>query len=71
MLFTPEGGDVAGYLVHGEIGKRYAAMDWEQGPLGLPTSDERNVPNTDLIEQSFEFGKLTYVPTGVLVEITK
>ncbi|AYR03592.1 lysin A [Gordonia phage BobBob] len=69
VLFTPVGGPVEGFVVHGEIGKRYAAMDWEQGPLGLPTSDERPVPNTDLIEQRFEFGKLTYVPTGVLVEL--
>ncbi|AYR02678.1 endolysin [Gordonia phage Bizzy] len=69
VLFTPVGGPVDGFVVHGEIGKRYAAMDWEQGPLGLPTSDEVRVNGSDLIEQRFEFGKLTYVPTGVLVEL--
>ncbi|UTN91695.1 lysin A [Gordonia Phage StorminNorm] len=69
VLFTPVGGPVDGFVVHGEIGKRYAAMDWEQGPLGLPTSDEVRVDGSDLIEQRFEFGKLTYVPTGVLVEL--
>lgn len=70
VLFTPDGGPAAGYVVHGEIGKRYAAMDWEQGPLGLPTSDEVTQDDGTIV-QTFEGGKLTYVPTGVLVDLVK
>lgn len=70
-LFVPKGGPVSGFLVHGEIGKRYALMGWETGPLGLPTSDEQKVPNTDNIVQFFEHGDLRWSPTGVIVNLTK
>ncbi|QCG77603.1 endolysin [Gordonia phage Fairfaxidum] len=70
VLFVPKGGPTAGYLVHGEIGRRYAAMGWETGPLGLPTSDEEKVAGTDNITQTFQRGRLTWSPTGVVVTLT-
>lgn len=69
VLFVPNGGPVAGFLVHGEIGKKYAAMGWEGGPLGLPTSDEQKVSGTDNIVQFFEHGDLRWSPTGVIVNL--
>lgn len=60
-----------GYYVHGEIGKKYAAMRWEQGALGWPTSDEQRVPDTDNIVQHFEHGSLRWSPTGVIVDLEK
>lgn len=69
VLFCEFGGPKAGYLVHGEIGKRYAAMGWETGPLGLPTSDEQKVAGTDNIVQTFEHGALRWSPTGVIVTL--
>lgn len=71
VLFVVTGSDPRGFLVHGEIGKRYAAMDWEKGPLGLPVSDEQPVAGTDNITQIFEKGRLTWSPTGVIVEMEK
>ena len=67
VLFVPSGGTPS--LVHGEIGKKYAAMGWETGALGLPTSDEQKVAGTDNIVQFFEHGDLRWSPTGVIVNI--
>jgi len=69
VLFAVKGGDPKGYLVHGLIGKRYAEMGWENGALGLPTSDEQKVPGTDNILQTFQHGSLRWSPTGVLVDL--
>lgn len=70
-LFVPKKDlGISPALVHGEIGKRYALMGWETGPLGLPTSDEQKVPGTDNIAQFFEHGRLTWSPTGVIVNLT-
>ena len=70
VLFVPKGGPAAGFLVHGEIGKKYAAMGWETGVLGLPTSDEQPVAGTDNIVQFFEHGDLRWSPSGVIVNLT-
>lgn len=68
VLITPEGGDERGYLVHGEIGKIYAAQGWEQGPLGMPRSDEYSYPEMGegCIRQDFAGGSLVWTPTGVV-----
>lgn len=71
VLFVVKGGAAAGYLVHGEIGKAYAASGWETGPLGLPTSNEIKVSGTDNIVQHFQHGSLTWSPTGVVVTMKK
>lgn len=70
VLFAVKGGPEKGFLVHGEIGKRYMVMGWETGPLGLPTSDEQPVEGTDNIVQFFEHGDLRWSPTGVIVTLT-
>ena len=70
VLFAVKGGPEKGFLVHGEIGKRYMAMGWETGPLGLPTSDEQPIKGTDNIVQFFEHGDLRWSPTGVIVTLT-
>lgn len=67
QLLVQDGGRVQGYLVHGEIWKRYAAMGFEQGPLGWPVSEEHAVEGTDNIRQDFENGSLVWSPTGVAV----
>lgn len=69
VLMVQTGGSAAGHVVHGEIGKRYATLGWETGPLGWPTSDEQPVAGTDNITQAFEHGRLTWSPTGVVVQI--
>ncbi|EHR63629.1 PQQ-dependent sugar dehydrogenase [Saccharomonospora cyanea] len=33
------------HAVWGEVRKRWAAMKWERGPLGYPTTDERRTPD--------------------------
>lgn len=69
VLMVAKGGDPRGALVHGEIGKRYAAMGWESGPLGWPTSDEHGIAGTDNIIQTFQHGSLRWSPTGVIVDL--
>ncbi len=71
VLMVQTGADPKGHVVHGEIGKRYATMGWEQGPLGWPTSDEQPVSGTDNITQTFEHGRLTWSPTGVIVQLSE
>ncbi|MGC5249477.1 glycoside hydrolase domain-containing protein [Gordonia sp. DT219] len=72
VLFVPnKDRGIRATLVHGEIGKKYAAMGWETGPLGLPTSDEQPVEGTDNIVQTFEHGDLRWSPTGVIVNLAK
>ena len=68
VLMVPQGGAVAGYVVHGEIGKAYAAQDWEQGALGWPKSDEYPYPamGAGCIRQDFTGGSLVWTPTGVV-----
>ena len=69
VLFVVKGGDPRGHLVHGAIGKRYAEMGWETGPLGLPTSDEHAIANTDNILQTFQNGTLRWSPSGVIADL--
>ena len=68
VLMTPAGGPSAGCLVHGEIGKVYAAQGWEQGALGWPKSDEYPYPQMGegCIRQDFTGSSLVYTPTGVV-----
>jgi hypothetical protein len=63
-------GATQGFYVHGAIGDQYKAMGWEESPLGYPVSNEEPVKGSDNIVQRFEHGTLTYVPTGVKVELT-
>ena len=69
VLMTPAGGPSAGCLVHGEIGKVYAAQGWEQGALGWPKSDEYPYPQMGegCIRQDFTGSSLVYTPTGVVI----
>ncbi|AKJ72296.1 endolysin [Gordonia phage GMA4] len=68
-LLVQAGGDPKGHVVHGRIGEHYAAMKSEQGPLGWPLSDEEKVPGTDNITQRFEHGRLTWSPSGIVVQL--
>lgn len=61
-------GQKTGFYVHGEIGRNYAAMNWEQGRLGFPTSNEEKVEGSDNIRQTFQGGVLRWSPTGVIVD---
>src|SRR5690606_19446547 len=42
VYWTPETG---AHAVWGEIRKRWAALRWERGPLGYPTTDESRTPD--------------------------
>jgi uncharacterized protein with LGFP repeats len=44
------------YVVSGEILAKYAAVKYEQGSLGFPTTDEQKL--TDGVSQSFEHGQI-------------
>lgn len=67
-LLVPQGGPVAGFWLHGEIGKAYAAQKWEQGTLGWPKSDEYPYPEmgAGCIRQDFTGGSLVWTPSGVV-----
>lgn len=57
-------GQPDGFYVHGMIGVRYAAMGFEAGVLGWPTSNE--VPFNDGVYQDFENGRMVFSPSGVI-----
>ncbi|ADB33229.1 LGFP repeat protein [Kribbella flavida DSM 17836] len=50
-------------LIYGAIRDLWAAMAWEQGPLGLPTTDEEDVPGVAGARRNhFEGGVITWTP---------
>lgn len=51
------------HFVYGAIRDLWASMAWEQGPLGLPTSDEMDVPGVPGARRNtFEGGDITWTP---------
>ncbi|QOC55719.1 lysin A [Gordonia phage Archimedes] len=66
-----QAGKTQGFYVHGEIGKNYAAMGWEQSRLGYPLSNEEKVEGTDNIRQLFQGGTLRWSPSGVIVDFNE
>ncbi|WP_460443902.1 LGFP repeat-containing protein, partial [Amycolatopsis cihanbeyliensis] len=42
IYWTP---DTGAHGVWGEIRKKWAALDWERGPMGYPTTDETKTPD--------------------------
>lgn len=63
VLYRKDGAD-NGYIVHGEIGKRWATEGYELGALGWPTSNE-GVDGNGNRYQLFENGSLYWHSTGV------
>lgn len=57
-----------GYVVRGVIGDRWAAEGFETGPLGWPTSDERDNGTGGRV-QDFEGGQLSWDPSGAVKEM--
>lgn len=57
-----------GYVVRGVIGDRWAAEGFEAGPLGWPTSDERDNGTGGRV-QDFEGGQLSWDPSGAVKEM--
>jgi LGFP repeat len=53
------------HLVYGAIRDLWASLGWEQGALGLPTSDEQDVPGAPGARRSvFEGGEITWSPAS-------
>jgi hypothetical protein len=51
------------HLVYGAIRDLWASLAWEQGPLGLPTTDEEDVPGAPGARRNgFEGGEITWTP---------
>ena len=50
------------YEVHGAIRDTWAALGWEHGALGLPTSDEFAI--TGGRQSDFQGGYISWTPTG-------
>lgn len=49
------------FVVYGDIGRKYAALGWEQSPLGFPVSDEMDFDNLKLRRVShFESGSIYF-----------
>ncbi|WP_188545245.1 N-acetylmuramoyl-L-alanine amidase [Rhodococcoides trifolii] len=67
VLYRKDGAD--GYVVHGEIGKRWAAEGYEKGDLGWPISNETVDANGNRV-QLFENGSLYWHSTSV-VKLTR
>ncbi len=50
-------------FIYGAIRDLWASMAWEQGPLGLPTTDEEDVPGVGGARRNgFEGGVITWTP---------
>ncbi|NDK91029.1 hypothetical protein GYA93_15765 [Gordonia desulfuricans] len=64
VLYVRDGGDLAGDLVHGVIGDRWAKEGYEDGPLGWPISDE--YADGTGRRQDFEHGSLLWDPSGAV-----
>ncbi|WP_298445910.1 N-acetylmuramoyl-L-alanine amidase [Gordonia sp. (in: high G+C Gram-positive bacteria)] len=58
-----------GYPVRGVIGARWAAEGFETGPLGWPTSDERDNGTGGRV-QDFDGGRLEWDPSGAVKVVT-
>jgi hypothetical protein len=57
------GPQTGAHLVYGAIRDLWASMAWEQGALGLPTTDEEDVPGAPGARRnSFEGGEITWTP---------
>lgn len=55
--------DTGAHLVYGAIRDLWASQGWEQGALGLPTSDEHDVPGIAGARRNFfEKGEITWTP---------
>jgi uncharacterized protein with LGFP repeats len=57
IYWTPATG---AWSLHGAIRSRWAALGWECGPLGYPTSDETGVPDGVGRSNAFSAGGATY-----------
>lgn len=68
VLYRKDGTD-RGYIVHGEIGKRWAADGYEKGSLGWPISNETVDANGNRV-QLFEAGSL-YWHSSSVIKLTK
>ncbi len=56
-------GSTGAHVIYGAIRDLWASLGWEKGALGLPTSDEINVPETDGPRRNtFECGEITWTP---------
>ncbi len=62
-------GDQPGFPVRGVIGDRWAKEGFETGPLGWPTSDERDNGTGGRV-QDFEHGRLEWDPSGAIKVVT-
>ena len=56
------------HVVHGAIRAQWAALGWERGTLGYPTSDEYAVPGGQ--RSTFEHGALTWIQSSGRVEVS-
>lgn len=55
--------DTGAHLIYGAIRDLWASMAWEQGPLGLPVTDELDVPGVPGARRNgFEGGEITWTP---------
>ena len=69
---TYQGGSVhwtsatGAHATHGAIGERWASQNWEQGPLGYPTSDE--IATGTGSYQMFEGGAIIWTANGSRTE---
>jgi uncharacterized protein with LGFP repeats len=57
VLWSPTTG---AHEVRGAIRDRYNTLNWERGPLGYPTSDERTVA-PGVVQTDFEHGSISWV----------
>ncbi len=66
-IYWKTGSDKA-FEVHGNIGKQYADMGWEQSRLGFPVSDEMDADGSDFQRAShFEGGHIYWGPDRIVV----
>jgi hypothetical protein len=60
VYWTPQTG---AHEVHGPIRNRWAALGWERGFLGYPTTDQQSSQNGLVVHTStFQGGKITHIP---------
>ncbi|HYG81904.1 MAG TPA: galactose oxidase-like domain-containing protein [Pyrinomonadaceae bacterium] len=57
--------------VHGDIRIRWAALGWERGHLGYPTSDEMDTPHGDSRMSHFQGGAIYWDPQRRAYEVYK
>jgi len=57
------GPSTGAHIIYGAIRDLWAGMAWEQGPLGLPITDEEDVPGVPGPRRNgFEGGEITWTP---------